>query len=436
MIEDAWSIAGGRPLRGRVQPSGSKNGTLPTLAATLLVEGEVLLHNVPRIDDVGTMLELLRSLGLRVERAEGSAVRIINHGIDSDCAPADLVGRMRASHYLLAPLLARLGRAELPLTGGCRIGRRPLDYIASALDPLGAEVSAEGQTTRATARRLTGARVSLSPTYRSPGATFSVLMAGVLARGTTVVENASYEPDVVAFCHFLRAAGAQIEGIGGPVLVIGGVDRLTGVSHWVNADRLEAGTLLYAAIATRGNVTVDGVTRDDLGAAADKLEEAGIEVSACGGPLRAACSSPPRAVSVITEPYPGFPTDLQPVFAAVLAGANGESTIRETIFDNRLQYAEQIEKMGATVRQVDSQCLVITGVDRLRGADVEAHNIRDGAAMVVAALSAEGRSRVAGRSFVARGYEDLDLKLRSLGADITRLGESPDEQGDRPRSED
>jgi UDP-N-acetylglucosamine 1-carboxyvinyltransferase len=418
MIEDAWSVAGGRPLLGRVRLSGSKNGALPTLAATLLVEGETVLHDVPRIADVSTMLELLRAFGVAAEEDADGAVRVINRGISTHSAPAHLARRMRASHYLLGPLLARVGRAELPLTGGCRIGERPLDHVVSALEPLGAKVDPNSEATVVSAAKLTGATISLNPVYRSPGATFTSLMASALAEGTTVIENASYEPDVVTFCHFLRAAGAQIEGTGTPVLTITGVDRLRGTSHRINADRLEAGTFLCAAAATRGDIAVEGVRREELASVVDKLEEAGVAISVSGNALRACCRSRPRAVSLTTEPFPGFPTDLQPVLTAFLACAEGESMIRECIFDNRLQYAEQLRRMGASVRLIDSGRAIVTGVDHLDGASVEAHNIRDGAAMVIAALSARGESRVLGRSFIARGYEDFDVKLRSLGAEM------------------
>ena len=423
MIDAAWHIVGGRPLRGRVRPSGSKNGALPTLAATLLLEGETVLQNVPRIGDVLTMMELLRAFGLTVEERERGELQIVNRGLTTHSAPEDLVARMRASHYLLGPVVARLGRANLPLPGGCDIGQRPMNYIISGLEALGVQAQVETGKITARASRLTGARVALNPVYRSPGATFNVLMAAATAKGTTVIENASFEPDVVVFCHFLKAAGAQIEGIGQPTLTVTGVQGLAGTGHRVNADRLEAGTFLCAAAATRGEVTVEEVTRSDLGAAADKLDEAGVELTTSTEGLRARCPGRPRGISVVTEPYPGFPTDLQPPMTTLLVCAEGESTVRESIFDRRLQYADQLARMGASMRVLDSRRLAVRGVERLHAAKVEAHNIRDGAAMVIAALSAEGESVVSGWRYVARGYEEFEGKLRSLGAQITLAGE-------------
>jgi UDP-N-acetylglucosamine 1-carboxyvinyltransferase len=422
MIEGAWRIVGGRPLQGRARPSGSKNGALPTLAACLLLEGETVLRNVPGIDDVATMIELLRAVGMEVTEA-GGELRIANRGIRSDTAPPDLVGRMRASHYLIAPLLAQLGRAELPHPGGCQIGRRPMAHIIDVLEALGAHAEVDADTIALRSPRLAGGTVRLDPVYRSPGATFTALMAAATAEGATVVENASYEPDVVAFCRFLASAGARLEGIGEPTLTVHGVARLAGTEHRVNADRLEAGTLMCAAAATRGDVVVEHIALSELQGAAEKLAEAGIEIEEADGGVRAACPSRPRGVALVTAPYPGFPTDLQPPFTAVLACAEGQSEVGEGIFDRRLQCVEQLVKMGADMELLDSRRVRIRGVPRLRGAEVRGGNIRDAAAMVVAALSAEGESVVSGRQYAARGYQGFESKLRSLGAEITPAGE-------------
>jgi UDP-N-acetylglucosamine 1-carboxyvinyltransferase len=330
---------------------------------------------------------------------------------------------MRASHYVLGPVAARLGKVELPLPGGCNIGRRPVDYLLGGLEALGVEAQVGEDSVIARAPRLVGSRIALDPVYRSPGATFALLMTAALARGETVIENASFEPDVVCFCHFLAAAGAQIDGIGESTLTVQGVEGLAGTTHTINADRLETGTFLCAAAATGGDVTVEGAAAADLSAVVAKLQEAGVEVSETGQGLRAACRERPRGVSVATEPYPGFPTDLQPLVAVVLATARGESSIRESIFDRRLQYVGQLVKMGADMRLLDPRSAAITGVAGLHGAEVEGQNIRDGAAMVIAALSAEGESSVSGRGFVARGYEEFESKLQALGAQIRPAGE-------------
>ena len=417
MIEDAWRIEGGNPLRGTAKLSGSKNGSLPSLAATLLLEGESTLTNVPRIADVETMLDLLRAFGLEVERRPDGAVRVVNTGLTTHCAPTELVSRMRASHYVLAPVLYHHGRVEMAMPGGCNLGARPIGHITSVLESLSA-VLEDGEAIRLSTTGLRGGVVTLDPQHRNPGATFTGLMAGALAPGETIIENASFEPDVVRFCELLSAAGARIEGAGTQTLRIAGADRLHGVTHAVNCDRLEAGTLVCAAAATRGDVAVLDVRRDELGQTADKLEEAGIELAQEGSGLRARCPGRPRGVDVVTDPFPSFSTDLQPPVAAVLATAEGDSTIRETVFDHRLQCASELSRMGADVELKDNRFAVIHGVERLHAAEVAGGNIRDGAALVIAALGAEGESVVSGRRFVARGYEDFESKLQSLGARI------------------
>jgi len=421
MIEDAWGIVGGRPLRGSVRPSGSKNGALPTLAATLVLKGETILEGLPRIEDVRTMEELLRAFGLTVEENGGDSVRVVNEGLSTHRAPEEIVRKMRASHYLLGPVAAQLGRAEIPLPGGCDLGARPVDYILAGLEAVGMETRRTDGCIEVIADRLVGARVRLDPRYRSPGATFNVLMAAALAEGESVIEHASAEPDVVCFCRFLEAAGARIEGAGGPTLRVRGVAALHGATHRVNPDRLEAGTFLLAGVATRGEVQVEGVAREELAAVVDKMEEAGIAVSETGAGLRASCPGRPRGVTIVTDPYPMFPTDLQPPMAAMLATAEGESRIEETIFDRRLQYVEELVKMGADVELLDARRARITGVAALRGAEVAGHNIRDGAALLIAALGAEGESTVSGRRFVSRGYERIAEKLTALGAQIETL---------------
>ncbi len=418
MTADAWRIVGGKPLHGRVTPSGSKNGALPTLAATLLLDGETVLHNVPRIADVHTMLELLRSLGLQVtERADG-AVSIVNEGISSHRAPDDAVGRMRASHYLLGPVALKMGKVESAMPGGCDLGSRPVTHIVSVLEALGMSSHVDDTHLELACVACRAARVVLDPVHRNPGATFTGLMAASVIPGVTVIENASFEPDVVTFCEFLNAAGARVSGAGTPTLTIEGVASLHGVEHRVNTDRLEAGTFLCAAAATRGEVLVERITCAELGEFSDKLREAGIALDEQDDGVRAACATRPRGVPIVTDPFPHFSTDLQPPMGAVLATADGTSTIHETVYDQRLRYLSELARMGADVELVDSRQAIIEGTDRLHGAEVSGGNIRDGAALVVAALGADGESVVSGRRYVARGYERFEEKLRSLGADI------------------
>ncbi len=419
MSEHVYKIVGGRSLSGTVTLSGSKNGALPTLAATLLVEGETILENVPRISDVHTMLELLRSLGLVVKGAGGGTVRVINRGLRAGRPAEEPVREMRASHYVLGPVALRTGRAELPIPGGCQLGSRPVEHFLSVLRALGAEAQADEARIVLRCDGFRGARVTLDPQHRNPGATFTALMAAAVAEGESVIEHASYEPDVVHFCRFLARCGADLRGVGTSTLVVRGVRKLTGTRHRVNCDRLEAGTFICAAAATRGEVMVEGVTREELGESADRFEEAGIALAEGARGLTARTAARPRAVEVTTGPFPEFSTDLQPIFAAVLAAAEGISTVRETVFDNRLRYAPELARMGAKVDLRGPRHLVIEGVERLRGARVEGHNIRDAAALVVAALSADGESEVEVGPYLGRGYEDLAGKLRLLGAEIT-----------------
>jgi len=423
MNRDVWRITGGQSLEGRVSPSGSKNGCLPTLAATLLIDGETTLQNVPDISDVRTMIEILRALGLAVDDLGESRVRITNLGLHLNEELDDLVRRMRASHYVLGPMALKLGHADIPMPGGCELGMRPVDHFLAVLDALGARSRLDEDRINVDADRFIGDLVRLDGTYLNPGATFTAVMIGALAEGETIVENASSEPDVVSFCDFLTAAGASIEWLEDSTLKVMGVSRLEGTTHRVNSDRLEAGTFLCAAAATGGDVVVDGFTVAELGSIAEQATKAGVELHDEGGEVRVHGRKRPRPIHLVTRPYPGFPTDLQPPLAAVLAQADGESTIEESIYDGRLQYIEDLNKMGAQMRRLDSRRAVIAGVEMLHGAEVEGKNIRDGAALIVAALSAEGESTVSGCTrYVSRGYENLDEKLRSLGAQIASTG--------------
>jgi UDP-N-acetylglucosamine 1-carboxyvinyltransferase len=389
------------------------------MAATLLIDGEVILYNVPHIADVDTMIGLLRAFGLTVADRPDGGVSVINRGVTTYRAPSDLVSLMRASHYVLGPVALRTGRAESSLPGGCDLGERSVSHILAVWEALGIETNFVDGSIIVESGGARGANVVLDPKHRNPGATFTALMAASLAEGRTVIEHASYEPDVVCFCRFLSKAGALIQGVGTATLLVDGVSRLHGVSHQMNSDRLEAGTFICAAAATRGEVLVQAITREELGETADKLEEAGVRLMPRGDGVFAECPSRPRGVEIVTDPFPAFSTDLQPPAAALLAGAEGQSSIRETVFPRRLQYADELVKMGADVKPIDSRCVIIEGVPRLHGAEVHGGNIRDGAALVIAALSAEGESLVYGRRFVARGYQDLEEKLSSLGADIT-----------------
>jgi UDP-N-acetylglucosamine 1-carboxyvinyltransferase len=328
-----------------------------------------------------------------------------------------LAERMRASFWVAGPLLARLRSATVPLPGGCAIGSRPVDYIIQGFAALGVRAEIEHGLMKATADRLPGGTVFLDARYRSPGATFNVMMLSVLADGATTIENASTDPEVVSCAEFLNAMGARISGIGGATLHIEGVPALRGCEFTGIADRIEAGTYLLAAAATRGDVTVEQANPAHLDFVLAKLEEAGLAITRCDDAIRVQAPDRARAVDITTGPFPLFPTDLQSPMVVLLSLADGTSIVQETIYDGRLTYLDELRRMGAQSRMVD-QTAIITGVERLTGASIHAHDMRAGAALVVAALAAEGESRISGLHFIQRGYQDLEAKLRSLGADL------------------
>ena len=417
-MEDCFRVMGGTPLHGDVQLSGSKNGALPILAAALLVEDEVVLHGVPQISDIEKMCGLISLLGAKVQQ-QGDTVRIDATHLHAQRADRELCAAMRASFYVIGPLLARLQRAEVPLPGGCAIGSRPVDYVIQALQHLGVHSEEQTDVVVCTAGGgLQGAVVTLDPIFRSPGATFTVAMAASLARGCTIIENASSDPDVENFCRFLQAAGANIDGIGTNRLRIDGCDHLHGCEHTVVADRIEAGTYLIAAAATRGEVRVSPLKPRYVGSLLDKLEEMGATVLRERDAVTVRYDRRLRGVTIYTMPFPGFPTDLQPPMVVLMCLAEGGSVMHEAIYDGRLNYIHELRRMGAQVKLANRQQAVIEGVERLQARDLEGADMRAGVALVVAALAAEGESSIAGRHYIIRGYENLEQKLCQLGAKV------------------
>jgi len=414
-------IQGGVRLRGEVQAGGSKNGSLPLLAAALMVKGETILENVPLIDDVSTMLEMLGALGADWEWIGPGQLRIDTTDVTETVAPYDLVRRMRGSFYVAGALLARFREAEVPLPGGCVIGSRPVDFHLAGFRALGARISEEHGVMRAEAPRLVGARVFLDPRYRSVGATINIMLAATLAEDTTIVENASREPEVVSCQEFLSRCGARIRGIGAATVVIEGVRELHPTRYTVIPDRMEAGTYLLAGALTGGNVTVTSVRPDHMHSVIEKLQEAGYVVHNYGDALRLAGGGRARSIDITTAPYPGFPTDLQPNFGVLAAVAEGTSVIEETIFESRFNYADELARMGANIRVV-GRAAILRGVEKLLGAPVEATDIRAGSALALAGLIAEGQTEIEGAEFLDRGYENVVDKLSSLGALIQRQG--------------
>lgn len=385
----------------------------------MLAEDVSVIENVPDIADVRTMLEVLESLGCECDFKDG-VVTVDARTLTSHEAPYHLVKRMRASFYAAGPLLARLGIAKVPLPGGCVLGSRPVNFHIEGFEALGAKVEIERGCVEARADRLKGAFIYLDPRYCSVGATVNISMAASLAEGTTVIENAAKEPEVQEFCQVLRKMGAKVEGIGTGRLVIHGVRKLHGFHHRVMSDRIEAGTFLLAAPLTGGEVEVGPIDPSFLELPLQKLAEAGVEVERGADWIRARSRGRPKGIHVVTLPYPGFPTDLHPPFVAMMAVAEGASILRETIYEGRWGYVDELRRMGAKIT-IEERVAVIEGVERLKGAPVEAPDLRAGAALILAGLNAEGETVVTGLEHVDRGYERIEEKFASLGADVRRV---------------
>ena len=408
---------GGHRLVGEVRISGAKNAALPILAASLLTSEDLVLHNVPNLTDVRTMLKLVQSMGVKVEQ-DGDTVRLNASAVTNTKAPYELVKTMRASILTLCPLVARFGSAEVSLPGGCAIGARPVDQHIKGLRQLGAEVNIDHGYVVAKSARLKGAH--LFTDMVTVTGTENLLMAAVLADGETVIDNAAREPEVVDLVHCLRAMGAKIEGEGTPMIKVQGVDRLHGAEHTVVADRIEAGSFFVAAAVTQGDVLVTHCEPLHMVAVLDKLREAGISLDVGQDWVRVKMRGRPKAVSVRTDPYPGFPTDMQAQFMTLNCLAEGTARVTETIFENRFMHVPELMRLGADI-QIDGSTAIVRGVPSLTGANMMATDLRASASLVIAALSAQGESVVDRIYHLDRGYEAMETKLKALGADITRI---------------
>jgi len=454
---DMLVVNGGRALNGHVTVSGAKNATLPIMAAALMAEGPTVLHGVPRLMDVATMSELLQSLGVKVSRRIGSASTIspvesappliLDPQDDSPfVAHYELVRKMRAGVCVLGPLLARRGRACVSLPGGCNIGDRPIDLHLKGLRALGAEVRVKRGYVIAEAKRLKGTRIFLGGPFGSTvTGTCNVLAAATLAEGTTIIEAAACEPEVVDFGTYLNRMGARISGLGTPFLTVDGVERLHGAEYTIIPDRIEAATLMTAAAITGGNVAVQNVRLDHLSAVIEVLREIGVEIAvddrrmqalpapdadASGSPfagvtVRVTAPRPLRAVEFVALPYPGVPTDVQAQLMALLCVAEGNSVITDRVFPDRFMHASELGRMGASIRR-ESSTAIVSGVQRLSGATVMASDLRASAALILAALAAEGTSVVKRIYHLDRGYEQLERKLSGLGAELQRVPDRPE----------
>jgi len=422
---EKFIVEGGGRLQGTVRVSGSKNASIPILAATLLAEGPCRIRNIPHLKDIETMIDILRGLGVEVRReADGSVVTEV---VDDRpvIAPYDLVSTMRGSFCVMGPLLSRRGKARVSLPGGCVLGVRPIDLHLKGFRALGARIETEHGYLVAEGERLRGREIYLGGAFGSTVlGTANVMMAAAMAEGVTVIECAACEPEVEDLARFLQKMGLAITGAGTPRLVIEGNRRLRGVEYSVIPDRIEAGTYLVGAAATQGDVTVEGIVPYHLAAAIDKLVEVGATVERCARSIRVAMNERPRAVDLTTLPYPGFPTDLQAQFLALLSLADGISIVTEKVYPDRFMHVAELARMGAVVRKEGANA-IIHGVPELSGAEVMASDLRASAALILAGLQAHGRTVVNRIYHLDRGYERLDEKLRALGARVFRTDDAP-----------
>jgi len=418
---DQLLIRGGTPLHGSVNVSGAKNAALPLLLSSLLTDQECTWTNVPALQDIKTTLKLLRGLGVDVRWDESKgAARIQAAQLTSREADYDLVRTMRASVIVLGPLLARFGEAKVSLPGGCAIGARPIDLHLFGFERLGAKIELENGYVLAKSDGLKGARIPFE--FPSVGATENVLMAAVLAEGETVMENCAREPEIVDLARALRAMGADISGEGSETIRVKGQSKLLGCHHRVMPDRIEAGTYLAAGHATGGDVTVEGISPDELSAVLEKFEEAGATLHRGKDSIRLVANGRPKGTDVTTQPFPGFPTDMQAQFMSVMTVADGASVISETIFENRFMHVPELCRMGADIT-IRGNTAMVRGVTGLTGAPVMATDLRASASLIICALAAQGQSRVRRIYHLDRGYERIEEKLSQLGAQVERVKE-------------
>lgn len=414
---DKLLITGSNRLSGEIAISGAKNAALPILCAGLLTSDTLQLSNVPHLQDVNTMLKLLRQMGLRAEQ-DGERLALDGSAVEKLEAPYELVKTMRAAILVLGPLVARFGEAKVSLPGGCAIGSRPVDQHIKGLQAMGAEIAIEAGYIHAKAKRLKGTRI-VTDMITVTG-TENLLMAAVLAEGETVLENAAREPEVTDLANLLVAMGAKIDGIGTDRLVIHGVDKLHGAEHAVIADRIETGTFLCAVAAVGGDVTLKNARSDILDVALDKLREVGAILTSGPDWIRVQMAARPKAVSFRTTEYPGFPTDMQAQFMALNCIADGSSRVTETIFENRFMHVQELNRLGAAI-EIDGHTAIVQGVDKLVGAPVMATDLRASASLVIAALAAQGETLIDRIYHLDRGYDRMEVKLSGVGADVRRV---------------
>ncbi|MBP8968787.1 MAG: UDP-N-acetylglucosamine 1-carboxyvinyltransferase [Lachnospiraceae bacterium] len=412
---EQYLIHGGNSLVGEVEIGGAKNAALPILAASIMTDETVHIDNVPDVRDTNVLMDAMGSIGIIVNKEDRHRVTINAANIGSTVVCDDNIKKIRASYYLIGAMLGKYKTAEVTLPGGCDIGCRAIDQHIKGFRALGAEVILEHGMIKTRAQRLTGSHIYMDVV--SVGATINVMLAATMAEGKTIIENAAKEPHVVDVANFLNSMGANIKGAGTDVIRIKGVPKLHGTDYTIVPDQIEAGTFMLAAAATRGDITVKNVIPKHLESITAKLLEIGCEVMEQGDQVRVVCSRPLRHTHIKTLPYPGFPTDMQPQITVVLGLSEGTSIVTESIFENRFKYVDELIRMGANIK-VEGNTAIIDGVSKYTGAGIAAPDLRAGAALVLAALAAEGESIVDNIRYIQRGYEDFELKLRGLGADV------------------
>ena len=417
---EQYVIKGGSPLVGEVEIGGAKNAALAILAAAIMTDETVVVENLPDVRDINVLLEAMQKIGAYVDRVDRHTVKINGSQIGDFSVDYEYIKRIRASYYLLGALLGKYKRAKVPLPGGCNIGSRPIDQHLKGFRALGADVKIEYGFIVAEAERLRGSHIYLDVV--SVGATINIMMAAAMAEGNTVIENAAKEPHVVDMANFLNSMGANIKGAGTDIIRIRGVERFHGTEYPIIPDQIEAGTFMFAAAVTRGDVTVKNVIPKHLEAATSKLLEIGCEIEELDDAVRVVCSKGLKCPNVKTLPYPGFPTDMQPQITVALALARGSSIVTESIFENRFKYVDELARMGANIK-VEGNTAIIDGVERFTGAQVSSPDLRAGAALVLAGLAADGITIVEDIHYIERGYERFDEKLRSLGAEIEKVSD-------------
>lgn len=422
---EQYVIKGGNPLVGEVEIAGAKNAALAVLTAAIMTDETVYIDNMPDVSDINVLLEAIGVIGAQMDRVDRHTVRINGSTIGSVSVDYEFIKKIRASYYLLGALLGKYKKAEVPLPGGCNIGSRPIDLHLKGFRALGAKVDIRNGMVVASAEDLHGANIFLDTV--SVGATINIMMAASLARGNTVIENAAKEPHVVDTANFLNSMGANIKGAGTDVIRIKGVESLHKTNYSIVPDMIEAGTFMFAAAATKGDVLVKNIIPKHLEAMTAKLLEMGCEIEEFDEAIRVSAKHRLTRTHVKTQPYPGFPTDMQPQIAVALALAKGTSIVTESIFDNRFKYCDELSRMGANVK-VEGNVAIIDGVEHFTGARVSSPDLRAGAALVIAGLSAEGITVIDDIVYIQRGYEDFENKLASLGAIIERVSSEKDIQ--------